>query len=357
MSNFADILDFGRRLRARIAGAADAPIGDDEFADRAAELFHLQAAAISSLKILALRRGLDGNAVAHWSRWPSVPTSLFKELSLSAIPRDRRSHHFLSSGTTADARSRHWHCAESMELYEDSLTAWFSSSVRLGGHLLLSLTPPLKEAPNSSLVHMFDHLAGVIGSGGGGFLGQVERDGAWGIRFEELYERLAGLTRPVLLVGTAFSFVHVLDDLEARGLKLGLPAGSMLLETGGYKGRSRVLPKPELHLGMRERMGVRMGAIVCEYGMSELSSQAYDTGPGKKAFRFPSWARPVIVSPETGEEVGVGETGLLRIVDLANTFSVMSVQTEDLAIRMEDGFELVGRTTEAEPRGCSLMAA
>jgi hypothetical protein len=74
-------------------------------------------------------------------------------------------------------------------------------------------------------------------------------------------------------------------------------------------------------------------------------------------FNFPPWSRVQIVSPETGREVREGETGLLRIVDLANTFSVMAIQTEDLAIRRGDGFELIGRAGSSEPRGCSLMTA
>ena len=73
-------------------------------------------------------------------------------------------------------------------------------------------------------------------------------------------------------------------------------------------------------------------------------------------FYFPPWARAQIISPETGDEVAEGETGLVRIFDLANIFSVLAVQTEDLGIRRDAGFELIGRDQQAEPRGCSLMA-
>jgi hypothetical protein len=115
--------------------------------------------------------------------------------------------------------------------------------------------------------------------------------------------------------------------------------------------------------------------------MSELSSQAYDqplerrsptrhevinmsqragsaTGPplATHIFHFPTWARSQIISPETGHEATDGETGLLRIFDLANVFSVMAIQTEDLAARRSGGFELIGRAQFAEPRGCSLTS-
>ncbi len=136
------------------------------------------------------------------------------------------------------------------------------------------------------------------------------------------------------------------------------------METGGYKGRSRSLPKADLHALITERLGVPPSHIVCEYGMSELSSQAYDlavnssrpTPDALRLFHFPPWARVQIVSPETGSEVAEGETGLIRIFDLANVFSVMAVQTEDLGIRRGDGFELIGRAEFSEPRGCSLMS-
>jgi len=132
--------------------------------------------------------------------------------------------------------------------------------------------------------------------------------------------------------------------------------------TGGFKGRRVRLD----HVGLYAAL-TRLGAprVVGEYGMSELSSQAYDCEVRSaecgvrnetRVFRFPPWARARVVSPETGREVADGETGLLRVFDLANVFSVIAIQTEDLAVRRGDGFELIGRAKLAEPRGCSLMA-
>jgi hypothetical protein len=111
-----------------------------------------------------------------------------------------------------------------------------------------------------------------------------------------------------------------------------------------------------LHRLLRERFGVEETAIVCEYGMSELSSQAYDSvaAPG---FRFPPWARAQVVSPETGRQVAEGETGRVRIFDLANVYSVLAVETGDLGIRCGDAFALLGRAPQVEARGCSLMSS
>jgi hypothetical protein len=165
----------------------------------------------------------------------------------------------------------------------------------------------------------------------------------------------AAAGNPKLILGTAFSFVHLLDYLVENNLRLQLPENSRVMETGGYKNRSRTLPKLELHALITERLGVPRENIICEYGMSELSSQAYATADGK--FQFPPWTRVQIISPETNREVSDGETGLIRIFDLANVFSVAAIQTEDLGIRRGDGFELIGRAQLAEPRGCSLMTA
>jgi hypothetical protein len=201
-------------------------------------------------------------------------------------------------------------------------------------------------------------------------VGKTTADGSWSLDLDAARAalELAGATRrPLALLGTAFSFVHLLDDLAANHLFFTLPAGSRALETGGYKGRSRTLPGEDLHALIRRHLGISASHIVCEYGMSELSSQAYDRVAGQAAskpgpssmrpiFRFPPWARARIVSPETGRETTEGGSGLIQIWDLANVYSVMAIQTEDLGVRRGDGFELIGRAEPAEPRGCSLLA-
>jgi hypothetical protein len=194
-------------------------------------------------------------------------------------------------------------------------------------------------------------------------VGQVAKDGSWTLDFDALLPKLkvaCDQTTPVTLLGTAFSFVYLLDYLSERNLRFDLPAGSRVMETGGYKNRSRSMPKVELHKFIKQRLGISQ--VLCEYGMSELSSQAYDSAihhPSSiihhRVFQFPPWARVQIISPETGREVGDGETGLIRVFDLANVFSVMAIQTEDLGIRRDEHFELIGRVALAESRGCSLM--
>jgi hypothetical protein len=165
----------------------------------------------------------------------------------------------------------------------------------------------------------------------------------------------------VLILGTALSFVQLLADLRRFGLTLQFDTGSRVMETGGYKGRHQGLPKEQLYRELGLAFGIGPDSIISEYGMSELSSQAYDQSSGRiqgqsqRLFRFPPWARWQAISPENGQAVADGQPGLLRVFDLANVFSTLAIQTEDLAVRRGDGFELLGRAATAEPRGCSLM--
>lgn len=346
--------------------AADIPscarLNDVRFMEQAFELFKLQVDAVGPLASISRARGFDPSIAADWRAIPALPTAMFKEFELTSLPSTRRTGVFLSSGTTEQTRSRHYHCAESMRLYETSLGTWFTHNVGNQDVTIVSLTPPAEAAPNSSLAHMFE----CVGRSRGGteFFGYLDKSGNWEVQLDQTIDFLKRIDRPVLLMGTAFSYVHLLDHMKSERLEFQLPAGSRVMETGGYKGRSRVVPKFELYKKIRIRLGIAEDDIVCEYGMSELSSQAYDTGrefdsdgDEVRLFRFPPWARALVISPETGTEVADGEIGLLRIFDLANVYSVMAIQTEDLAVRHGDEFGLIGRMPQSEPRGCSLMTA
>ncbi len=360
----------------------------EEFDLLALELFALQFRHNVAYQKICAARKLTPEVVRDWTQIPAVPATLFKELELSCITPEERTAVFHSSGTTEQKPSRHFHCPESLAVYEASLWTSFAkhfpipnsnrqSSVGLVGSMEKSaignrqsaifLTPPPEQVPHSSLVHMFETVRQKLGADKSAFVGKLAADGAWTLDFEATLAALnppLATRHPSLLLGTAFSFVHLLDYLLERDLRIKLPAGSLVMETGGYKNRSRTMPKAELHALITERLGVPRENILCEYGMSELSSQAYDSEihpPSSighpRVFRFPPWARVQIISPETGREVAEGETGIIRIFDLANVFSVAAIQTEDLGIRRGGGFELIGRAQLAEPRGCSLMGA
>jgi hypothetical protein len=371
--------DYVARLRAFIrqssADTADtarpsSKNADEAFNSLALELYALQFAHNQPYRRFCDSRGVSPRTISHWTTIPAMPAVAFKETDLTCLPAGERTTSFFSSGTTGQKRSRHFHNVHSLALYESSLLPWFKAHLLAGcGRLnMLFLTPSPALAPHSSLAHMFETLRREFGAVGSLFVGNIEAEEAWRIETKRALFFLRDAiqaNRPVALLGTAFNFVQLLDFLAASDTTLRLPEGSRVLETGGYKNRSRFAPKAELHALMTTQLGVPGSHIISEYGMSELSSQAYDSRvpgaecqvPGEdRLFRFPPWARVQIVSPETGGEVGEGERGLIRVLDLANVSSVMAIQTEDLGVRHNNGFEFVGRAESSEPRGCSLMS-
>ena len=336
----------------------------DAFEALARRVFAFQFARNRAYRNFCERRGVTPERVTRAEEIPAIVTSAFKELELSVLPEGERTTVFYSSGTTEQRRSRHYHSEETLKVYEESLLRWFEPHVLPEGERadFLGLTPGRSEARNSSLVHMFQTVAERFGESGN-FAARVAVDGSWELDLETIgrvSEQMGKAQRPVVVCGTAFSFVQLCDELSESERVLEFPAGSRVFETGGYKGRSRAVAKAELHAMISKRLTVPETHIVSEYGMSEVSSQAYDRTAGTdmaRVFRFPHWARATVISPETGAEVDEGETGLVRIIDLANVGSVLAIQTEDLAVRCRGGFELVGRASEAEARGCSLMQA
>jgi hypothetical protein len=427
MTSHQTFSDLAAQLREFIARQSarslpPAPLNlENDFNRLALSLFDLQFSHNPPFRCFCESRQVSPSTIEHWSQIPAIPAVAFKEFELTSLPSALRTRVFHSSGTTAENPSRHFHDAESLSVYETSLLPWFqthllpeyfpaaptaellgdsASHQRVkdtspspggegclsaealakaegeGEQLLshssmrfLSLTPPPELAPHSSLVHMFASILRQFGSPDSSFTGLIQADAAWHVDLAQSLTALRDAITsgdPLVVMGTAFNFVQLADHLEEAGLRFALPAGSRVLETGGYKGRTRSLSKVNLYSLIARTLGVLPWRIVSEYGMSELSSQAYDSkiefsnsnpSAHERTFRFPPWARAQIVSPETGREVADGETGLIRIFDLANLCSVLAVQTEDLGIRRGDGFELLGRVALAEARGCSLMSA
>ena len=176
---------------------------------------------------------------------------------------------------------------------------------------------------------------------------------------------LSRLIAPVLLLATSFALVMLFEAAEANGWDtIELPRGSRVVDTGGYKGRTRELTREALVAQIGAWLGVAPEWCENEYGMSELSSQCWlgnvaaATGhpltDGAPRW-MPPWLRVRVVDAVTLSEVADGEQGLLVFHDLANVWSCAAIRSEDLAIRRGDGFELVGRAPGAALKGCSLQ--
>jgi hypothetical protein len=221
---------------------------------------------------------------------------------------------------------------------------------------VLVIGPSPEDAPDSSLTHMCALFARHFASDQGRtfFVRQGEMDVA-GLR-----DRVASLEprSPALVLATSFAMVHLLDELGTDVVPL--PDGSRVMQTGGYKGKSREVAPAELRQAVARAFAVEERYVASEYGMTELSSQFYEATivrprapPG--VFVEPPWARVVPVDGATLEPVPEGEVGIARIEDLANVDSAFAVLTQDRVRRVPGGFELLGRLPGAPPRGCSLL--
>ncbi len=307
-------------------------------------------------------RGRVPGRVESWREIPAVPTGAFKETELRSFPPERTVHRFQTSGTSTAVRGTLY--LDSLKLYEASLLPSFRRFVfpeleSPGDRAAIRvLAPSSREFPESSLSHMFQIALAELGASGSGF--DVESGELLVDRILTNLVESAASESPIALCGTAFSFVHLIDHLSQRGVMIGLPPASRVMETGGFKGQSREMPRAELYSEIKRVLGVSAERIVNQYGMTELGSQFYDsvlhapTEPRRKL--GPPWARVVIIDPETGHESVTGQVGTICVFDLANSGSIAAIETGDLGRAVLDGFEVIGREPGAEARGCSIAA-
>ena len=281
------------------------------------------------------------NDVSSWKEIPGLPQQAFKHSEIRSFPVAETRFEFRTSGTTGEGYGRHF--LSSLELYKKAvLRGWdFAGLPRYRVGLLM---PTPSQNPYSSLARM------------GAFLSDdAEPHCFWkdpgnldlaGLR--NFIERADG---PMTLFGTALAF---LDLLQRSGeSRLPLPDRSLIMETGGFKGSKRATDKRELYQRLSTYFGIPTDNIWNEYGMTELSSQFYASGVDG-SHTGPPWTGVTIIDPATNREVRAGEVGMIRIIDLANFWSVLSIQTQDLGQHQSDAeFRLLGRDPNALPRGCS----
>lgn len=272
---------------------------------------------------------------ASWRDIPALPLSAFRQAAIRSFPSEETVRTFRTSGTTGEGYGEHHF--PTLELYHAAaLGGWRHAG--LPEKDVFCLTPSPQENPHSSLACM----AGWLADPSRFYIGQWDR----------LASDLSSASSPFLF-GTAIAFLDFFTWLGDRTLPLS--PGSMALETGGYKGTRRDLPKEDLYALFTARLALDPDNVWNEYGMTELSSQFYTRGLRRPHLGAP-WVRALVLDPESGREVAEGETGVLRIWDLANIGSCLALQTRDLAIRRGEGFELLGRDPAALPRGCSRAA-
>jgi len=359
---------------------------DDRFDRLARQIFAFQFERCAAYARFCTGRGRAPGRVEHWKQIPAVPTGAFKELRLHSFPEALTCKTFRTSGTSGTSQRGALHL-DTLALYEASLlptiARYLFPDLRPSEErrTIRVLAPAPDEVPDSSLSHMFGCMLAALGGQGSGY---DTHDGVLhATQLLTTLERAAGEGKAVTLCGTAFAFVHLLDAMEKGGAlpdRVALAPGSRIMETGGFKGRSRELSRDELYAQLEARLGVPAHHIVNQYGMTELASQFYDSTlfdatrsreetptPALARRKLgPPWARVRIVDPLSGEEARDGQSGVIVIHDLANTGSIAAVETADLgrtiAVSGEpealyrEGFEVLGRAAGAERRGCSIAA-
>ena len=280
-----------------------------------------------------------------------------------SFPAEREAHVFRTSGTATERRGA-LHL-DTLELYEASLLPSFRRGVlpdlAAGARARIRvLAPSPAEAPDSSLSHMFGVVLRELGDARER-LRRARRRARTSTRSSPRSRRRRRDGVAVALCGTAFAFVHLLDALAERGARIALPRRVARDGDGRLQGpRARAAARRALRRH-RAALGVAPERIVNQYGMTELGSQFYDSVLARaRARRAASSRRPgracASSIPRRGDDARPGALGVVTIVDLANTGSVLAIQTADLGRAIGDGFEVIGREPGAEARGCSIAA-
>jgi hypothetical protein len=298
---------------------------------------------------------------------PAVPADAFRLGRVATFPAALGVAAFQTSGTTGGAGR---HVFRTLDTYRELSVSWGARSL-LGAesparHTVLALAPVFEPERRSSLGYMMQELMRTLDGRAldGGRPFDAREPGRWliserGVDVESLRHGVAlaaARAEPVLLLATSFALVWLLDRLG--GTPLPLPEGSSVMFTGGFKGRARSIEHTELGASICRTFGLDPARLVGEYGMTELSSQLYDTGfdPGGAPSLFfePPWLRVTPVDPISLAPVPEGEVGLASFTDLANVDSALRVLTQDRVRRHEGGLLLLGRQAGSRLRGCSL---
>ena len=271
---------------------------------------------------------------------PFLPIEFFKSKTILTGERKPQIS-FSSSGTTGTQTSKHQ--VTDLAIYEQSyLTAFEQFYGNIKDYCILALLPSYLERKGSSLIYMADDLIKKSGHSDSGFyLDELDS-------LKNKILKLDASGSKVLLIGVSFA---LLDFAEKYPIQL---KNTIVMETGGMKGRRKEMIRDELHQILKEGFGVKR--IHSEYGMTELLSQAYSAGNG--IFKTPNWMKVLIrdtEDPLTFQDIE--KTGGINVIDLANSNSCAFIATQDLGKLHRDGsFEILGRFDHSDIRGCNLMA-
>lgn len=307
---------------------------DASFEAAAVELFRFQAERCAPYREYLRLVEADPSQVDCVERIPFLPIELYKTHDVYCGDEAPEAV-FTSSSTTGQTPSRHM--MAHLSIYDRTLEAafrtFYGDESQYGIYALL---PSYLQRRGSSLVYMADRLI-AHGNSGGFYLDE----------YGKLLDDMEADPKPKILLGVTYA---LLDLVERYAPRL---RNTIVMETGGMKGRREELPKPELHRLLCEGFGVE--SIHSEYGMAELTSQGYSFGGG--IFRSPRWMK--IITRDINDPfclLPAGSRGGVNIIDLANIYSCAFIQTQDVGRTFADGsFTVEGRIDRSEIRGCNLL--
>ncbi len=311
----------------------------------ALELFNFQYLNNNLYKCYVDSLGINAESVDSITKIPFLPIQFFKNRIVKTTDF-KTEKIFESSGTTQTINSKHY--VKNIDLYTSS----FTKSFRLfygseNDWCILALLPSYLERNNSSLVFMTEELIKCSGHSLSGFYLDDH---------EKLYQTLLHneiLKQPTLLIGVTFA---LLDFTENYSMNL---VNTIIIETGGMKGRREEITREEVHEILKKKLGICN--VHSEYGMTELLSQAYSRGNG--IFKSPPWMKVLIRNEDDPFSIQTAsssakktETGIINIIDLANIYSCAFIATDDMGKLHHNGcFEVLGRCDNSDIRGCSQL--
>lgn len=309
------------------------------FEQTALEIFRLQAAQNTVYRSYLEALQIDPSTIHSLAQIPYLPIGFFRTGEVKTTLFEPAAI-FESSGTTGSNSSRHF--IKDLKLYEASFLRCFE---RFYGPVkdwcIIGLLPSYLERSNSSLVYMVQRLVQGSGHPSSGFY--LNEFG----ELADLLDQLEKAEQKTLLLGVTFA---LLDFSQAFPQQL---KHTVVMETGGMKGRRRELIREEVHVLLKSAFGIPV--VHAEYGMTELLSQAYAVKEG--IFSCPPWMRVLVRDEEDPFQIKQQGTGVINVIDLANTWSCSFIATDDLGKLHANGtFEVLGRMDGSELRGCSLLA-
>ena len=311
----------------------------NDFERIALETFQFQAENCDVYKEFLNYLQINITEVKNVHQIPFLPIQFFKSHKI-ITSRENVQRVFFSSGTTGNTQSKHY--VTDLTIYEESFAKGFESFYRtLENYTVLALLPSYLERDGSSLIYMVNNFIKKS---------KKNKSGFYLNNLDELSKTLIELDcndEKTLLIGVSFA---LLDLVEKYNFKL---KNTIIMETGGMKGRRKEPIREELHQVLSNGFGVKN--IHSEYGMTELLSQAYSKGNG--IFECPPWMK--ILTRDTEDALTIlpeGKSGAINVIDLANINSCSFIATQDLGKTYKNGmFEVLGRFDDSDIRGCNLM--